>query len=122
MQFLYTQLVLMRSKCIVFVLVGPTVFMYVCVLCPDVEGKGRSPAPSKQPRYQLGKEQRGAIKADTSNKKMWDHLLTTIRTVSHLSFYLLTLLFLWYIRTYWWSFYCQKAQVQCKVCCTHLKV
>ena len=67
----------------------------MCVLCQDVEGKGGSPAPSKQPRYQLGKEQRGTIKVDTSNKKMWDHLLTTIRTVSHLSFYLLTLLFLW---------------------------
>ena len=24
--------------------------------------------------------------------------------------------------TYWWSFYCQKAQVQCKLCCTHLNV
>ena len=48
----------------------------------DAEGVGESPSQSKQPRYQLAKEQRGTIKADTVNKKMWDDLLATIRAVS----------------------------------------
>ena len=55
----------------------------MCFLCPGGEGKGESPGQSKQPRYQLGRGQRGAIKADSSNKKMWGDLLGTIRTVSH---------------------------------------
>jgi E3 ubiquitin-protein ligase UHRF1 len=49
------------------------------------EGKGESPGQSKQPRYQLGRGQRGAIKADSSNKKMWGDLLGTIRTAGFLS-------------------------------------
>jgi E3 ubiquitin-protein ligase UHRF1 len=51
----------------------------------EVEGGGESPGPAKQPRYQLGREQRGAIKADGSNKKMWDDLLATLRAAGFLS-------------------------------------
>ena len=56
----------------------------------DGDSKLESPAASKQPRYQLGREQRGAIKADASNKKMWDDLLSTTKAVSHLTSHSLT--------------------------------
>ena len=53
-----------------------------CCHCADLEGGAESQGQSKQPRYQLVKEQRGSIKADVSNKKTWDDLLATLRTVS----------------------------------------
>lgn len=39
-----------------------------------------SPQQRKQPRYELTKEQKQMIKADSLNKKVWDGLLATIKT------------------------------------------
>lgn len=38
-----------------------------------------SPKP-KQPRYELTKEQKSLIKTDTTNKKLWDDVMSSTRT------------------------------------------
>ena len=38
-----------------------------------------SPVPCKQPRYELTREQKQMIKADSVNKKVWDEVLATLK-------------------------------------------
>ena len=48
-----------------------------------------SPQLCKQPRYELTKEQKQLIKADSVNKKVWDDVLTTVKAQGSVRFILL---------------------------------
>ena len=55
-------------------------FVYIAVLDSGTPSK-----KSKQPRYQLTRDQKALIKADTANKKVWDDVLGTIRSEGSVS-------------------------------------
>ena len=50
-----------------------------------------SPQRCKQPRYELTKEQKQMIKADSVNKKVWDDVLTTVKAQGSVRFIILLL-------------------------------
>ena len=49
--------------------------MFVCLSLSPVASPTKSPQKSKQPRYELTRQQRAMIKKDTINQKLWDEVL-----------------------------------------------
>ena len=47
----------------------------VCLFLSPLASPAKSPQKSKQPRYELTRQQRAMIKKDTVNQKLWDEVL-----------------------------------------------
>lgn len=61
-------------------------YFYVMIInCQLDTSVTASPVRCKQPRYELTREQKQKIKADSVNKKVWDEILATLKAKGSVS-------------------------------------